>query len=57
MLSKGKTAEAEKIVRKAATVNQVKIPESVFQDEPLETKDEEQVSAISTILSFVLSLD
>ncbi|XP_071800949.1 organic cation transporter protein-like [Asterias amurensis] len=45
LLSKGKTAEAEKIVRKAAKINKVKIPESVFQDEPLETKDEEQVKA------------
>ncbi|XP_033635850.1 organic cation transporter protein-like isoform X2 [Asterias rubens] len=32
LLSKGKTAEVEKIVRKAAKINKVKIPESVFRD-------------------------
>ena len=32
LLSKGKTAEAEKIVRKAAEVNKVEIPERAFED-------------------------
>ena len=50
LLSKGKTAEVEEIVRKAAKINKVKIPESVFRDYSSQTGEK-----VNTPISFILS--
>ena len=43
LISRGKTAEAEKIVRKAARVNKVDLPDSVFENK--ETPEEVELHA------------